>query len=244
MPSRFRTAVPGADSINEGEGYLYSAYFQDEWRVGSRVTLNLGLRYELAEPFEDSGDALNSFRPGQQSTRFPDAPTNLVYPGDAGVPAGTYDRDDNNFAPRLAVAWDPWGNGKTSVRAGWGIFHDSLPGQGDFFQNSVLAPPFNPILQVDAPPTVVSLADPLANVAGGPTQFPPGIIFIGWGSDFTTPSYQHYNLTVQRQLGQNMGLEVGYVGSKGKNLPIFMEVNPRLVAPGQDHSGATSLSGF
>ncbi len=244
MPSRFRTAVPGADSINEGEGSLYSYYVQDEFRVTPRMTLNLGLRYELATPFEDSGDALNSFRPGQQSTRFPEAPTGLVYPGDEGVPKGTYDTDRNNFAPRLALAWDPTGDGRSSLRAGWGLFFDSIPGQGDFFQNSVLAPPFNPLLQLDAPPTMVSLADPLANLVGGPTRFPPGIIFIGWGSHFTTPNYQHFNLTYQRQLGQNIGLEVGYVGSRGRNLPIFMEVNPRVVEPGQTTLGPRTFSAF
>ena len=244
MPSRFRTAVPGADSINEGSGWLYAAYLQDEFRVTPRMTLNLGLRYEVALPFEDSGDALNSFRPGQQSTRFPEAPTGLVYPGDAGVPAGTYDTDRNNIAPRLAMVWDPRGDGRTSIRAGWGIFYDSIPGQGDFFQNSVLAPPFNPLLQLDAPPTVVSLEDPLANLSGGPTRFPPGIIFIGWGSDFTTPSYQHFNLTAQRQFGQNIGVEIGYVGSRGKNLPIFMEVNPRVVEPGQTTLGPRMYRAF
>ncbi|MCY3662111.1 MAG: TonB-dependent receptor [bacterium] len=244
LPSLVRTAVPGADSINEGDGSLYAGYIQDEFRLSPRLTLNLGLRYELAEPFEDSGDALNSFRPGQQSTRFPDAPTGLVYPGDAGVPAGTYDTDSNNFAPRLAMVWDPEGDGRSSLRLGWGLFHDSLPGQGDFFQNSVLAPPFNPLVQLNAPPAVVPLADPLVNLTGGPTRFPPGIIFIGWGSEFTTPNYQHYNLTYQRQLGQNIGLEVGWVGSRGRNLPIFMEVNPRLAEPGQTTLGPRLYPAF
>ena len=244
MPSLFRTAVPGADSINEGDGSLYAGYIQDEFRLSPRLTLNLGLRYELAEPFEDTGDALNSFRPGEQSTRFPDAPTGLVYPGDAGVPAGTYDTDSNNFAPRLAMVWDPEGDGRSSLRLGWGLFHDSLPGQGDFFQNSVLAPPFNPLVQLNAPPTVMTLADPLANLTGGPTRFPPGIIFIGWGSEFTTPNYQHYNLTYQRQLGQSIGLEVGWVGSRGRNLPIFMEVNPRVVEPGQTTLGPRLYPAF
>ena len=244
LPALFRTAVPGADSINEGDGSLYAGYIQDEFRISPRLTLNLGLRYELAEPFEDTGDALNSFRPGEQSTRFPDAPTGLVYPGDAGVPAGTYDTDSNNFAPRLAMVWDPEGNGRSSLRLGWGLFHDSLPGQGDFFQNSVLAPPFNPLVQLNSPPTVMTLADPLANLTGGPTRFPPGIIFIGWGSQFTTPNYQHYNLTYQRQLGQSIGLEVGWVGSRGRNLPIFMEVNPRVVEPGQTTLGPRLYPAF
>ncbi len=244
MPARIRTAVPGADSINEGDGWLYAGYIQDEFRVSPRMTLNFGVRYELATPFEDTGDALNSFRPGQQSTRFPDAPAGLVYPGDEGVPAGTYDADSNNLAPRLAMVWDPEGDGRSSVRLGWGLFHDSLPGQGDFFQNSVLAPPFNPLVQLSAPPASVSLADPLANLEGGPTRFPPGIIFIGWGADFTTPSYQHYNLTYQRQLGRNVGVEVGWVGSRGRNLPIFMEVNPRLVEPGQTTFGPRLYPAF
>ncbi|MCY3592127.1 MAG: TonB-dependent receptor [Acidobacteria bacterium] len=244
LPSFIRTAVPGADSINEGDGWLYSGYVQDEFRATPRLTLNFGLRYELATPFEDSGDALNSFRPGQQSTRFPDAPAGLVYPGDAGVPAGTYDTDSNNFAPRLAMAWDPVGNGRSSVRAGWGLFFDSIPGQGDFFQNSVLAPPFNPLVQLNAPPAVVTLADPLANLEGGPTRFPPGIIFIGWSKNFTTPNYQHFNLSYQRQLGQNIGLEVGYVGSRGRNLPIFMEVNPRIAEPGQTTLGPRLYPAF
>ncbi len=229
MPFRFRQASAGADAINEGHGWLYAGYVQDEFRVNPNLTLNWGVRYELPIPFVDTGDGLNSFRPGQQSTRFPEAPTSLVYPGDEGVPRSTTDTDKNNIAPRLALAWDPTGDGRTSVRAGWGIFYDTLPGQGDFFQNAVLAPPFNPLLQINSPPASLSLRDPLSGFSGGSTGFPPGIIFIGWGSDFTTPSYQHYNLTVQRQLGNNVGVEVGYVGSRGKNLPIFIETNPRVV---------------
>lgn len=229
LSSRFRQASAGADAINEGQGDSYAVYAQDEFRVNPQLTLSIGLRYELFEPFVDSGDGLNGFRPGQQSTRFPDAPVGLVYPGDTGVPRGTYDTDKNNFAPRLALTWDPTGDGRTSVRAAWGIFYDSIAGQGDFFQNAVLAPPFNPLLQIDAGATGVSLNDPYAGFTGGPTGFPPGIIFLGWGSEFTTPSYQHYNLGVQHQFGENLGVEVAYVGSKGKNLPIFIETNPFTV---------------
>ena len=71
-------------------------------RVAARsaaLTLNAGLRYELAQPFVDSHDALNAFHPGVQSTRFPAAPAGLVYPGDPGVPRGTYTTDTNNLAP-------------------------------------------------------------------------------------------------------------------------------------------------
>lgn len=244
LPSQFRDSTPGADSINEGEGRSWAGYLQDEFRVMPRLTVSLGLRYELAEPFVDSGDALASFRPGEQSQRFPAAPTGLVYPGDPGVPRGTYATDKNNVAPRIGLIWDPTGRGRTSVRAGWGIFYDTLPGQGDFFQNAVLAPPFNPLLELNAPPARLTTANPLAAATGGAVGFPPGIVFIGWGRDFTTPSVHHVNLTVQHQIGENLGVEVGYVGARGRNLPIFIEVNPGLVAPGQTTRGARLYPAF
>ncbi len=244
LPAQFRGASPGADPINEGEGWSYSGYVQDEIRLSPRLTVNVGLRYELFQPFVDSGDALNSFRPGEQSQRFPQAPSGLVYPGDPGVPRGTYETDKNNVAPRLAVVWDPFGKGRTSLRAAWGIFYDSLPGQGDFFQNTVLAPPFNPLLELNAPPLRLTTADPLGAASGGPAGFPPGIIFIGWGRDFETPDVHHYNLTVQQQIGDNLGVELGYVGSRGYNLPIFMEVNPGVVVPGQTTRSARLYPAF
>ena len=95
------------------------------------VTLNLGVRYELPLPFVDRHDAMNAFRPGQQSTRFPDAPTGLVYPGDAGIPRGTYATDRNNVAPRVSGVWDVTGTGRSVVRAAWGLFYDALAGQFD-----------------------------------------------------------------------------------------------------------------
>ncbi len=100
------------------------------------------------------------------------------------MPAGTYDTDKNNFAPRLGVVWDPTGTGRSSLRGAWGIFYDALAGQGDFFQNGVLAPPFTPLLEINAPPAALTLANPLSAVSGGAVDFPPGLIFIGWGTDF------------------------------------------------------------
>ena len=181
----------------------------------------------MNQPFTEASDHLAAFHPGQQSTKFPAAPTGLVYPGDTGVPRGTYATDKNNFAPRVAAVWDPKGDGRTSVRAAWGLFYDTVPGQGDFFQNGTLAPPFQPLTQVDFPLSITAprFANPLQGVAGG-AGFPAGITFIGWGTDFTTPLVQHYNFSVQRQFGNHFGLETGYVASNGNHLPVFMEVNP------------------
>ncbi len=221
LPIQFRQG--SGDPNLDGSSWTYALYGQDEYRVGSRLTLNYGVRYEVNQPFAESQNHLNAFHPGQQSTVIPNAPTGLVYPGDAGVPAGTYYTDKNNVAPRLAAIWDASGDGRTSVRAAWGLFYDTLPGQGDFFQNGTLAPPFQPLTQVDYPANI-----PFASPLGGasPVGFPANLIFIGWGPDFTTPIVQHYNVSVQHQLGGYWGVEAGYVGSRGDHLPIFMEVNP------------------
>ncbi len=113
LPAQFRRTT--ANTVQDGTGWLYAGYLQDDFRPWPRLTVNTGLRYELPLPFVDKNDALNSFRPGQQSTRFPQAPTGLVYPGDAGVPRGTYDTDTNNFSPRIGIAWDPTGTGRSSL---------------------------------------------------------------------------------------------------------------------------------
>jgi hypothetical protein len=241
-PAQFRRTT--ANASQDGTGWSYAAYVQDEFRPAANVTLNVGLRYELAQPFVEASDALNAFHPGQESTRFPDAPTGLVYPGDPGVPRGTYETDTNNLAPRLGVAWDPTGTAKSSLRAAWGLFYDVLAGQGDFFQNGVLAPPFTPLLEVNAPPAPLTLRDPLSAIAGGANLFPPGLIFIGWGEDFKSPSAHHFNVSWQQSLGDTFGAEIGYVGSRGRNLPIFIEVNPGVYTPGQTSPGARLFPAF
>lgn len=232
FPQQYRQAT-GDPNMN-GSTFATSVYAQDEWRVSSRLTANAGLRYEVASPFVEKDDKLNAFHPGEQSTRFPGAPTGLVYPGDAGVPRGTYRSDVDNLAPRLGLAWDPRGDGRTSVRAAWGLFYDTLAAQGDFFQNGTLAPPFQPLTEINYSlvSKTPSFTDPLAGSTGG-ADFPPNLIFIGWGRDFDTPVVQHYNVTLQHQVRDRVGLEVGYVGSRGKHLPIFMEINPTqpILAP-------------
>jgi outer membrane receptor protein involved in Fe transport len=241
VPAQFRRTTQ--QTIQDGHGYLYAGYVQDEFRVSDRLTLNLGLRYEVPKPFVDEADAIAVISPGSQSTKYAAAPQGLLYPGDAGIPRGGYATDTNNLAPRLAAIWDPRGDGKTSVRAAWGIFYDALAGQGDFFQSGVLAPPFTPLLELNATRAnpFLTLQNPLSTVTGGPSLFPPNLTIIGWGPEFDTPSAMHYNLTVQQQIGKNLGVELGYVGSRGRNLPIFMEINPIVTPPGTRKYTAYSL---
>lgn len=232
LPAQFRRTT--RNQAQDGTAWAYAGYAQDEFRPWnwSRLTLDLGVRYELAPPFVDKHDGLNAFHPGQQSTVFPGAPVGLVYPGDAGVPRGTYRTDTNNVAPRASAVWDVRGDGRTAVRLGWGKFYDLIAGQGDFFQNGVLAPPFTPLVEIDAP-APMTLEDPLGVATSGAADFPPGLIIIGHAEDFQTAYAYHYNATLQHQIGHNIGVQVGYVGSLGRHLPIFMEVNPGLYTPGQ-----------
>jgi outer membrane receptor protein involved in Fe transport len=241
LPAQARATTTQA--IQDGHGWLYSAFAQDEFRLSPQLTLNLGLRYELPIPFVDDNDAITAIHTGVQSVKFPQAPAGLVYPGDPGVPRGVIKTDKNNLSPRIAAAWDPTGKGRTSVRAAWGIFYDALAGQGDFFQSGVLSPPFTPLVELNTP-TPITTANPLGAVSGGPTLFPANLTIIGWGTDFQSPYAHHYNLTVQHQIGTNLGVEAGYVGSRGYHLPIFMEINPGVLVPGQTTPGARIMPAF
>jgi len=242
LPAQARATTTQA--IQDGYGWLFAGYVQDEYRVTPQLTLNFGVRYELPMPFIDKNDAISGFRTGQQSTVYPNAPRGLVYGGDAGVPRGIVPTDKNNFAPRFSLAWDPFGDGKTSVRTAFGVFYDALAGQGDFFQSGVLSPPFTPLVELNTP-TPITIANPLAAAGGsGPNPFPPALTIIGWGDQFESPYAYHYNVGIQRQLVGNLGAEVAYVGSRGFKMPIFMEVNPGVFTPGQTTRGARTLPAF
>ena len=244
----------GGDPEKDGTLLVTAGYVQDEWRVSPQLTLNLGLRYEVTRPFVEKEGRVNRFSSGQQSTVRPDAPAGLVYPGDSGVPDALIPTDKNNFAPRVNLVYDLNGDGRTTIRAGWGLFYDGVPGQADLFQN-ILAPPFNPLTQIDFPDSLSqpNFQDPYGvggdlGVADNPPifqGFQSSTLFIGWGSIFhDTPQFNHWNLSVQREIFRDFGLEVAYVGTRGKNVPTFITENPGIVEPGQTSRGARRYSNY
>jgi len=115
-------------------------FAQDEWRVTPNFTLTLGIRYEYSSPKRDTEGRSFSIIPGDQSTRFPNAPLGLLFPGDRGAPQGVNFPDRDNFAPRIGFAWSPRKGATTSIRGGFGIFYDVLKGEDNLQFNG--APPF------------------------------------------------------------------------------------------------------
>jgi len=109
--------------IDDGTSKLFQPFLQDDYKVSKRLTLNLGLRYDLQTPWVEKAGGASTYRAGQQSTVYPTAPPGLVVPGDKGVQPGLYSTWKLGLEPRIGFAWDVTGTGKTSVRGAWGLFH-------------------------------------------------------------------------------------------------------------------------
>jgi hypothetical protein len=148
-------------------GGYYSLFVQDDYRIHPRVTLNLGVRYDVQPPYTDPQNRKLAFVPGRKSTVSPNAPEGLLFPGDEGIPSGIATIDWNNIAPRLGIAWDPNGDGRMSVRAGAGIFYGSI--SGNEWNTTADNQPFTVRQSF---PTVYTLSDPYRNLPGGVGPFP------------------------------------------------------------------------
>jgi hypothetical protein len=236
----------------------FGVYAQDSWRARPTLTVNYGLRYEIMMPWYDTQNKLETVIPGEQSKVFPGAPTGLVVPLDPGVPRTLAPTQYHNFAPRIGFAYSPdttegllgkllGGPGKSSIRAGYGIFFSSIEDATGFVE--VGDAPYG---NYYAAPPNTQLATPFYDRPTGnnegqkfPFIFPPANVSpsnpdttFNWtqaepisGSDYLNPhdkipNVQEFELSLQRQLGSSTVLSVSYVGSVGRHLLTFEDANP------------------
>jgi outer membrane receptor protein involved in Fe transport len=246
LPDQFGQGAGQVEYVRNTGLYLFA---QDSWKIKPNLTLNYGLRWELDTPLADKARHVQTYRPGQTSTVFPCGGPNtdctsqdavgLVVPGDPGVPAGMTQTYYKAFAPRIGLAWSPGTSGKTSFRAGWGLFYNPM-------EQLVLAqfgaePPFGgstfvyetqfnlPFLGQDGATGYLNPFNGVLNPQRGTSQdwavFEPLLLFGDFQPHMRTQYSAQYNFSIQRELARDMKLEVSYVGSQGHRLLATHDIN-------------------
>jgi hypothetical protein len=207
----------------------YGVFAQDSFRLRPNLTLNYGLRYELNTVLHEAHGRLSSWWPQKYTTFLPLDPnvqTNLPALEASGIVTqngvgGVYTGDHNNFAPRIGLSWDLLGNGRTVLRAGYGVFYETII--GNIPGNVMLNPPYLP--DYFNPFPLASWPDPF-----GPSPFP---VLTVTQQNLRTPYAQHFNLGVEHQLPGRMLLGVAYVGTTGTKLPRFVQVDQAYITKAQ-----------
>jgi hypothetical protein len=240
---------------------IFEPYFQDDWHVKPRLTLNLGLRISLYGTVYDNKKQAYNFDPTkyvQGATSLnPDGTINtntnvsngLVQCGVGGIPTGCAKGHLFNPAPRIGFAWDPWGDGKTAIRGGYGVFFEHTNGN-EAVATALEGSP--PLVQNPAQQSIATTFDSSGNIVtsgyslvGGSlgAQFPQSVVSIPQKQVW--PYVQQWHFDVQHELPHHIVAVVSYVGSKGTHLgqrydlnqirPTPLSSNP--YQPGQPFTG-------
>jgi hypothetical protein len=275
----FTTGLEGADfllglpdsylqqsgAINNGRAREYYSYGQDQFKFKRNLTLTLGLAWDVETPYYNlyaDHEAVAAFRPGQQSTVFPTAPTGLVYPGDAGInDAGGPTTDYKNLGPRVGFAWAN-ASAKWSVHAGFGLYYNrteeelalqnldvpptglATAGVGDIGGSPAFATPFSGWCPVTggAPvacsePNKFPFTPPAPGATVNFANYEPMSLNL-LSPNFGTPMSENYNLALDYQISPSMTARVAYVGDVAHHLEGAYELNPAGQFPGVNPSAA------
>lgn len=222
------SSVQVQNAFASSRAWSYSFFFQDDFKLTPRLTLNLGLRYQYDQSFHEihHGDAFFDPCAIFFTGRDPSCVPHWIQFGVNGAPDTTLDPSMLQFEPRIGFAWNP--RGGLVVRGGYGIMHpgfvghgragDGQPGPNLLASTSIAAGTFwDTSLNVTSP-------DPKAITA--PIPVTSNVSFSSWAPRKQTPAYtQLWNFTVQKQFGTNTVAQIGYVGSKGTHLPINYAYN-------------------
>lgn len=240
-----------ASSWRQGNLALYDnrvnnvgLYVQDSWKVSSRLTLSYGVRWEPFYPFTSKHGWLQHFEPSLfaqnvHSQVYPNAPAGMIFPGDPQWVSGNSSAKNrfNQFMPRFGIVWDPKGDGRMTIRAAYGRFTDRphlLMGT-----SMAGAPPFGNLISL----TNVNMSNPWATYPGGRNPLPitldKNVTFPNFGSYTTYPTdwkpttVNQWNLSIQRQFGNDWLLTANYVGNNTSHLIVSGELNPAIYIPGR-----------
>jgi hypothetical protein len=212
-------------------------FASDQFHALARLTITLGIRWQPDLHFTEASGKESSFRSGLQSTVFPNAPAGLLFKGDPQLPSNVINPDWLNFAPRVGLAYDVFGNGKTALRAGYGIFYD------DFASIRLNRFPLIQPYVLDTTVFDVPLSDPFLGHSPYPFippttpaqkkayRFVTPAATTSFNADFRTPYTQQWNLNVQQQLPFQTVVTAAYVGSKSDRLFGSHNLNPAVYGP-------------
>jgi Carboxypeptidase regulatory-like domain len=237
--------------VNATRETIVAPYAQDSIRVNSRLTVNVGLRWEPALiPYDASNKGATfsqaAFNAGQRSTVFTNAPAGLLFYGDPGVSRSFQKNDLGLFSPRLGIAWDPTGSGRQTIRVAGAILRDTL---STFYVNKETAnPPFGTAVSVPFPLAEGgTFSNPWAGYPGGdpfpqPSPLPKNFVFPTQASyyllqpNYKSPYMAQWSVSYQRQITQNWLASATYIGNKSTNILSSEDENPSQYIPGSKAS--------
>jgi hypothetical protein len=219
----------------------WSAFVQDDFHISKRLSFTLGVRYEYDTRMYQRQKHEANFAPGFKSTVYPQAPAGLAFPGDPGWDRSLYMPDKNNFAPRVGFAWDALGNGKTSVRAGFGIFYQ-VPDL-EFTNYLGANPPFTTSIVLNNPYSLSDpwhglyqggVTDPISTYNPNPAtaKFIQPFTLYGVDPNVRNGYVEQYSLSVQQQIFRDTILQIAYAGNSGRKLNLAVQANPSIPGPG------------
>jgi len=267
LPDQYQQGAAQVENVRETSFYTFA---QDSWKIRPNLTLNYGARWEFNSPLNDIGHHVQTFRPGQNTTVYPCQlskysqqyftnlgfpgedcnsagifPTGLVVPGDKGVPPGLTQTYYKAFAPRIGIAWSPGKSGKTSIRAGWGMFYNPIEqlvleqfsaeppfGGSTLIFNTFFNTPFYAQGNFQYPNAFNPQGGEFTGIQnpkpGQPVDwsiFRPILLFGEFQPHMRAQYSDQYNFTIQRELAKNLVLQLGYVGSQGHRLLATTDLN-------------------
>ena len=242
LEGKANSLLQSSSSIQRQYSYDPSLYIQDDWQIRPRLNVNLGLRWEVFPPFPGEG-VFGTFAANVQSQAVPGAPLGLLYQGDPGIPAGVYATSWTRFAPRIGFAADLFGNGRTSLRGGYGIFYFD---QAEIQTGQQLQQPFVASITINKTPNLVTPyapnPDPFPYVynSASPRFVSGTTIFAVPTSGGSVPYVEEYNLNIEQQLTSNFAIHIGYVGNATRKNYLQHDINAPIYAPG----AATTTAGL